>query len=355
MLKALPTILIVTTVAIAIWVVAEAESVRTEQFTAVLAVDPAGYEGNMARPDPARLWPARVSITAEGSAGALESLRSMLDQGLYLAPGRGLRREPGVYSQSLREALGSLEEIQAAGVTIAEVEPPAVWVEVAEQDSIELPVELDRTGLSLDTDPVIRPARVTITGPKRFIDLLTPGDSHAVVRLRTEELRRLIPGQPETISGLRVELPAEIPAGEFWGGTPMAPGAVEVTMTLRAQVRSLTIPSVGVLLAVAPVDYNDWDVIVTEQSRFLRDVVLTGPSDIIGQYERGERRVDAFVRLTFQDLEAGVAAGSLAREAQIGPLPPGVSADCEDSRVELLIRAREPSAGAEGPAGQDAG
>ena len=351
MFKGLPTLLIVTTVALAIWIVAEAESVRTEAFTPVVAIDPAGFAGSMARSNPARVWPSRVTITAEGSAAALDALGRVLESGVMLAPGRGLRLEPGVYDLDLRDALGSLDSIAGTGATISGVDPASVSVQVSEQESITVPIELVRDGLSLETDPAIRPDRVTITGPKQFIDLLGP-TSRAVARVRADDLLRLIPGQSETITGVRVELPPEIPSHEFWGSSPLTPAVVDVTVVLRAQVRTLTIPSVSVLLAVAPVDYNDWDVVVPEQSRFLRDVVLTGPSDVIGQYERGERRVDAFVRLTYQDLEAGVAAGTITREAQIGPLPPGVGAACEDARVELQVRARE---GAAAPPEEPAG
>ncbi len=339
MFKGLPTLLIVTTVAIAIWVVAEAESVRTETFNPILAIDQTGVGGHMARPD-SRLPPARIEVVAEGSAAALDALGRALGQGVVLAPTRGLRDEPGTYSQDLRSALISLDAVAATGVTIASVEPSSIMVEVAEQESIEVAVELQREGLNLEGDPVINPPRVTITGPKALIDLLNPETSRARVELTQADLDRLIPGQSETVNRVEVRLPVEIPAGQFWGTSPVSPPVVDVTLTLRAQVRTIVIPRVSVLLMVAPVDYNDWDVLVSANSRDLRNVTLTGPSDAIGQYERGERRIDAFVRLNFEDLEAGVSAGTITRSAQFGPLAAGVAATCEDLSVELEVRTR---------------
>lgn len=343
MFKGLPTILVVTTVALAIWIVAEAESVRTETFSPTVGIDPSGSGGHMARADPDRTWPTRVTVTAEGSAASLDALRRAFISPVGLGPGtgRGLRAEPGVYTQDLREAIASLDAVKSIGVTIASVEPPTVSVEVAEQDSMEVPIELVRDGLNLESDPIIRPDRVTITGPRNLIALLRQGQSRALIRLARSDLDRLIPGQAEVVTGVRVELPSELATGEFWGASPLNPATVDVSLTLRAQSRSLTIPSVSVLLAVAPVDFNDWDVLVDDQSRFLKDVTLTGPSEVIGQYERGERRVDAFVRLTFQELTAAGAAGSISREAEIGPLPAGVSAACEDRTVDMRVKPRE--------------
>ena len=172
-----------------------------------------------------------------------------------------------------------------------------------------------------------------------------------MVRLSEDDLRRRIPGQAETITDVRVALPAEIAASDWWGGAPLSPATVDVTITVRAQVRSITFASVGVLLCVAPVDYNDRDVLARSTAGTC-DVTLTGPSDVIGQFERGERRLDGLVRLPFQDMEAGVAAGTITREAQLGPLPPGVTAVCEDTRVELGIRRRERASPDDPPASE---
>lgn len=346
MLKSLPTLLIVTTVAIAIWVVAEAESVRTETFNPMLMIDQAGVGGHMARPG-SNAPPVRITIEAEGSAAALDALGRVLQGNVVLAPTRGLRDEPGTYVQDLRSALISLEAIAATGVTIASVEPPTISVEIAEQESVEVVVELQRDGLNLEGEPAINPPRVMITGPKSLIDLLNPETSRARVTLTQDELDRLVPGQSETITRVEVRLPAEIPAGQFWGASPVAPPTVDVTLTLRAQVRTITIPRVSVLLMVAPIDYNDWDVLVENDSRDLRNVVLTGPSDVIGQYERGERRVDAFVRLTYEDLENGVQSESISREAQFGPLAAGVTAHCDDYTVALRVQNRQTAVPAE--------
>lgn len=351
MLKGLPTIAIVTTVAVAIWVVAEAESVRVEAVQTVVAIESAGSEGYIARPDPGALWTGRVTVTAEGSAGAIDRLKQAMQSGITLAPGRGLRLEAGSYAVLLRETLSGLESIRDSGATISAVDPPSLVVEIAEQDSARVPIELDARGMSLESAPAIRPPHVVVTGPRALIARLTP-ESRAVVRLSEDDLRRRIPGQAETITDVRVALPAEIAASDWWGGAPLSPATVDVTITVRAQVRSITFASVGVLLCVAPVDYNDWDVLVAEHSRYLRDVMLTGPSDVIGQFERGERRLDGLVRLSFQDMEAGVAAGTITREAQLGPLPPGVTAVCEDTRVELGIRRRERASPDDPPASE---
>ncbi|MCA9288467.1 MAG: hypothetical protein KDA05_07775 [Phycisphaerales bacterium] len=344
MLKGLPTILIVTAVASAIWIVAEAESIREESLSRVVSINATPANGAIARADTAHPWTGAVSITLDGSTSALDTLARALEQNIPLSPGHGLPVVPGVYQIDLRDALESLPIFRDAGVTIRQVDPPEVWVEVAEHEIRQVQVAVDTSDLNLEATPTIDPPTVTIAGPKHLIDRLTAA-SVATVTIPAEVRQGLVPGQPRTLQSLRPRLPAEIPIAEFWGSDSITPSTVSVTLTPRVILRSHTVPGVSVLLSIPPVDYNEWEIQVPENDRFLRDVTLTGPSDIISQYERGERRLEATVRLLFQDLEAALAAGgTITREADIGPLPTGVTAQCDDKFVQVTVQRRDQTA-----------
>ena len=344
MLKGLPTILIVTTVALAIWIVAEAESVREETLSRVVSIDTTPTNGSMARTDRGHEWSGPVTITLEGSTSALDALARGLEQNIPLSPGRGLPTVPGVYEIDLRVALQAFPVFQDVGVTIRQIDPPAVWVEIAEHDSTPVQVAVDTSDLNLEGTPTTDPATVTISGPKHLIDRLT-STSVVTVAIPLDLRQGLVPGQQRTLQNLRPPLPPEIPPPEFWGASPISPPTVSVTLTPRVILRSHTVRDVSVLLSVPPVDYNEWEIEVPESDRFLRDVVLTGPSDLIGQYERGERRLEATVRLLFQDLEAALAAGgTITKEADFGTLPAGVTAQCDDKFVQITVRRRDQTA-----------
>ena len=79
----------------------------------VVAIESAGSEGYIARPDPGALWTGRVTVTAEGSAGAIDRLKQAMQSGSRW-PRAGLRLEAGSYAVLLRETLG-LESIRDAG------------------------------------------------------------------------------------------------------------------------------------------------------------------------------------------------------------------------------------------------
>ena len=161
MLKALPTILIVTTVALAIWIVAEAESVREETLSRVVSIDTTPTNGSMARADRGHEWSGPVTMTLDGSTSALDALARSLEQNIPLTPGQSLPLVPGIYEIDLRDALGALPVFRDAGVTLRQVDPPAVWVEIAEHDSRQVQVAVDTTDLNLEGTPTTDPAAVS--------------------------------------------------------------------------------------------------------------------------------------------------------------------------------------------------
>lgn len=335
------TILIVLTVTAMVWLFAEAESLRTEQESAdvIFAADPKAQQviDLVDAADPAVESPVlRVEMNVEGSVTAIEQFRRRLAAGVIrLTPGSpGVPATPGAHAVNLLEFFQGYPGLRSAdsGVTVSKVSPATVNVFV--DTLVTRTVNLEVTHPEGETEgPIdVRPRTLTMTLPKALADRV-PESAVATVRIDDGTWRGLVPRQRSTLTALPV-LP---PPGAVGPHVKLSPSTADTTLTVLAKAASLRLPSVPVHIRIPPVEYGKWDLDIPEQDRFLNDVMVTGPADLIEQLRQRQTPVVAWVALSFEDLERGVTS----KEVTFSDAPTPLRFESANKSVRVKVVRRD--------------
>jgi hypothetical protein len=96
------------------------------------------------------------------------------------------------------------------------------------------------------------------------------------------------------------------------------------------------LPTVFVELRIAPELLRTWSVEIPQEERFLREVTVTGPADLVAQIER--TGLIAYVRVLSEDLDRQIQS----KEAVFTDLPGSpLEFQVETRRVSLRIKRRD--------------
>lgn len=321
------TVLLVTLVTLAIWIWAEAESLEIASPTVAIEFTDADGE-IIVRPDPA--WPSTAQLRIEGATVAIEDARRLVGAPIRLTPGLGgVPRAPGEHSVDLLQALRANAEVRRAGVTVLEVEPRSVQVQIDEMVTRALPVRVESRGVNLAGEPTVAPAEVRVRMPAAIAQRLPP-DAAVQAVVSPEEAGRLADAGPQSLV-VPVRLPIEL---EGQRPVVVTPDKIRVTLQVRGSTRRLVLPSVPVFLKIPPNEGTRWDVSV--EPALLQQVTVSGPADLVEQVERGAIQVLAEVLLTSDELEARITR----KNARFGALPTPLRLEVDDAEVRLIIKPR---------------
>lgn len=325
---------IVTIVSALIWLYAESESVRTEEFRSVRVhfTVPAGSDRAVwLTPD--KTTAMSLNITLEGPTAAIDALRQVLTKPLELSPGSGLRSEAGVQTVQFREALRRHPIIRRTPVTILDVSPPEVSVHVDDLVRVQLPVRVElASGFELSSPAQLSAAQATVVMPGSLRDRVGE-TAHVSAGIERERLERLVRDRLERITDVRLLAPLSVRSEPF---VRVEPADTIVSLTLKGQRVSIVLPTVFVELRIAPELLRNWIVEIPPEERFLRGVTVTGPADLVSQIER--TGLVAFVRILSEDLERQIQS----KEAVFSDLPgSALEFQVENRRVSLRIQRRE--------------
>ena len=141
---------------------------------------------------------------------------------------------------------------------------------------------------------------------------------------------KLVPGRAEMITNVPIETPSDVV------GAVMEPARAEVRLTLRTKSSSLVLPSVPVYVCMPAVEIGRWDVSIPDEDRFLTDVEVSGPSDVVDLVRRGQIRIAAQLVLSFDDLERGIGS----KEVTFAELPTALNFKADSTKVRVRITAR---------------
>lgn len=295
------TAVVVTIVAVLIWVFAEGESLRTSTFSATIDIetptgmalrvtDPAGFGGD-------------ATLTFRGSNAALDAIRSQLDRPIQLDRAHGLPDTPGTHVLELAEMLRTSEPLTESGVSIVEADPEVVRLEMVTLQDITLPVVAVVEG-ELEGVAVVSPESVTISVPASLAAQL---DSSASVtaRVRADRLRSVPVGISQSITGVRLEMPAPL-VGQ-WAVGPPDPDVASVTFTLRDTTSSAVIAQLPVQIMLATTEIGQWDITIDDP--LIENVTISGPSDLVDRVINGAgAQVIAYLALSFEELEEPITS-----------------------------------------------
>lgn len=336
----LRTAILVTFFTVLIWALAEGESLQTKRTVLDVEFPKTVTEAYTVRVADTSTWRGRVEVQVEGPTASLDGLESVLSRAIALTPGiDGLPRESGEHTVDLRQALRGLAEFRTRGVTVLSAEPATVRVVVEELTTRQVEIRVEAPTEELDGPAqVVGADRAQVRMPVRVAEGLGEG-AVVVARVRREDLVTLQEGVRSTLP-VRLEPGSGFEDGQILGIDPVQ---VTVQLTVRSKTETVVLPSVAVDLRLPPGEVGGWEIEIPLEDQSLRDVRVTGPSGLIAQIRSGALVVRAFVRLSFEDLEAGVGS----KRAEFSEFPSSLNFEVEDGEVKLAIR-RRAAAGAGG-------
>ena len=285
------TCVVVTVIAMLIWLYAEGENVTTDQAFVTVQFEAAA--GQNLHIEPGEGFAVQVQFTC-----ATSQLAQVKNLGTITIPVSTDTNETIVLAALLAG------EFEDAGASIIETNPPTSELKVELMDSLTLQVQVDRGELALKVQPTAVPAEVKVHGPASAIQLLEGaileaplGDVDVDPAAREDE-------RPETVP-VQVRLPARYDAKNL----TFEPPTVEVTFTILKLEDTTKLTGVGILLAFRPRGFNDYIVETDNEQLLLDEVTVTGPSDIIKDLTSQD--VTAILVLTQQELETGSGSKQL--------------------------------------------
>lgn len=329
--------ILVTLVSVLIWAFAEGESLQTKRTVAELEFPPVAGGSYAVRVIDDANWRGRVELLIEGPASSLDGLESVLRRPLKLAPGmEGIPRESGEHMVDLRQVLRAQAAFRTRGVSVVSTEPASVRLVVDELRTVDLPVWVDVPVTEIQGTAEPDPARVTVRLPSRVADQL-PTDAHLVARIRSEDLAKLTVGQQTVLRDVRLE-----PGPALAGVLPLeiTKPQVNVSLAVRSKTETVVLPTVQVDVRLPPGELGRWDIQVPTEEQSLRDVRVTGPSELIERIRDNSPtglKIRAFIRLSYEDLEAGITS----KRAEFADIPGPLTFEVEDRDVRLSVKRRD--------------
>lgn len=345
------TFIVVALLTVLIWMLAEAESLRTDTFRVEIAFRATPETGRLVRIEPNQEFVGFVQIRVEGPTTRVHALSAALRNRLTLEPGMdGVPLEPGRHHINLAEVLRSHTIMRDSRVTLANVDPSNVTVFVDNLVTRDLPVrvELD-PGFALEGAPEVIPPAVRVRMPE-LVALQLPEGTQLIARPAPEDVLTLTEGRRGELRGIPVELPPALRGID--GVRPAPPAQVTVALTLRSRTANYTIPTVPLHLRLPPAEAALWDIQIPREFSLLTDVVVSGPSDLIDEIREGRTRPIAYLALTFEELErAALASEPLQAQITFSDLPTPLRFEPRQRTIPITVRRRDNNSDSPAPVG----
>lgn len=328
MLRHLGTIVIVTFITIVVWVFAEAASVRTRELPTA-SITFSGDDSTFVRVLDNQNWHEVADIVIEGSTAEIDEAERVL-RNIKLVPGQaGVPAEPGEHTIDLRTALRSSAGLPAKGVTIARVSPATVRIEVDKLVPTIANIRVELFDAELDGAAEVKPATARIYLPGKYAATL-PDAPIVTAVVDVARVKQLVPGRREVLAGVPLRSPGAAAVYQI------DPPTVEIALKLKSKQSSITLKTVPVMVRMAPRELSRFDVTLNEADQFLRDVKISGPSDLLDQLARDEFKVVATLSLTYEDLERSITS----KEATFADMPSNLSFDAPNRLIRMTVRKR---------------
>ncbi len=224
-----------------------------------------------------------VSFNASGASTQLSELRTRLGSVLELtlepddlpAGGRATLRLEELLE---RAVVGGGSTIAELGVSVSSVDPAVIEVDVDQLDAREVRVVLNAEGVELASERSIEPGTVTITAPKTLFAQYAGSEDALYVEaeLKGETLVQIREGV-ETRRALPLGLAPIFAQSKH---VSIEPTAVDVTFTIVRQ-QSTVQPDSPLPVIWVLGQSDEYAIEMAQADRYLEDVTITGPSDLI--------------------------------------------------------------------------
>lgn len=321
---------LVTLITVLVWLYAEGRTVKAYAPDEAIPLTVL-----TSSPDLVVVSQSAASIKPEfkGAANEIYELRRKLPQGFKLTLDA---TEPGEKSIVLDQALQQADPIQNVRANLSRVDPPTVTVRLDRLIKQDVPVRFTPSEVQLVPGSLkMTPEQVTLTAPQGVLDAMGISLDDLTLDLEPlQTLRTLSPGIEHTVLA-RVKLPAALTADSH---VKLKPDRVDVTLTIDKKEDAIKLPSVPVWVTLPPEETDKYQVKLLDESRVLKDVQVSGPSDLIAKVRDGSIPVIATVRLSSDDLAKGVGGEVTATVRFDVPAPLSVQNPTAGVRLTIAKR-----------------
>jgi hypothetical protein len=330
MLKRLQTFVLVTTITLLIWLIAESQSLdaATKQIQLRLITPEASGLIITSGGSDDRI----ISVDLQGSTASLDRLLNRLNN---LGGSIDLVLDtPGEPLVDVMDALTMSPPFRASGVNVRSVEPPTISgiriERVVEIPDVRLALPDLPAGVELMETALIQPPVVTVRAPESMASVLAENRIGEIILSETV-LDGLQPGL-NVLEQQRIRLPAS-------GNQALVvidPPTARVTLNVRDATvtwESERELPVNVLL---PADLTgEYRVVLNQRDRFIR-VRFTGPAQGIEALQADLPRAVPFIYLRSDELEAGEGQAVLRfQQLPVGVIATPIDGETGDEQAEV--------------------
>lgn len=356
LISGLKTLGVVVPVTVLVWLLAESESLRTEKVRVEVQIAAAPESSRVIRVAPGHEFAGAATVTVNGPTARVDALLGKLRGAIRLEPGMpGVPVDPGSSSIDLQSALAAYPVVRDSRVTIMEVEPATVLVQVDPIVTREARVRVELpSDLGLEGAVEVTPTTVKVRVPESMARLLetygpgpggSGGEPEVVARVDRAAVANLPEARRAVINPVAIELPSQLRGME---GVRVTPASVSLSLTPRGRTGSWTVASVPVHVRLAATELSRWSIELAPESRALTDVTISGPAELVEQAKSASTgRLVAYVALSFEELERAASAagagqaGVVEKEAVLSEVPTALKFDARQKMVKVLVRRRE--------------
>lgn len=297
LLENLETVLVVTVIAVLIWLFAEGETVepltktvRVEFITPHkdLAVSVQGAAQGSAVQE--------VEVTFQVSQSNKRKIEQMIRDQTVKVEVQDPKDAGPEQTINLKDEL-SRSSLADLGAYIQKTEPQTVAVGVMTLQTVSLGIEAVLGELELsDHPPTFSPAQVRVTLPQRLADLARDRDLKLLARLDELDASQFQEDIQE-VRKVRLSLPTELASPH----AVFSPKSTEVTFVVRKLTKQITLEGVQVRLMISAEFAGKYPALIDPQQEFQR-VTLKGPTEAIDRIDANHDLVVAFLLLKSSDL-----------------------------------------------------
>jgi hypothetical protein len=293
------TVVVVTTLAVVVWLFAETESLGQEQLPARVTFQPAASATPEFLVTPLEGFDGEITLDVRGGRNALIDLSLALQRPIVLEPGKGVPKADGLHEIDLLDAIGRRPLLQKTGATIDYVRPPRAAVRLERLVEITAPIVFDAAGLEIEGPVAITPEVARLRLPQSLAPLVT-AETPVRATLDTQARSGLTPG-PTTVE-VELEAPRAV-AGR--AGVALLDPTAALSLTVSAASNSRRFRAVPVQVLLPPIEADDYRVELDQESQFIA-VELKAPRSVLDLLDREDTALVAVLSLSDIDLASGV-------------------------------------------------
>lgn len=286
MLERIQTAVVVTLLAILIWLYAEAQNpaVPLDQEVTVQLLPPPGSDLRVRLDSTDRL-----SLLLTGPNAELQELKKQLrlqQNSLRLTLGEfGLPTTPGDYKEPIINYLEEHPLFKNSRIRVQTKESNVLVFTVYAMAERTFNIESGALpNVQTEGPIVIDPTTVKVRIPANILNTLNEDALKVIAVPRLQAGQVYKPGVPYTLDAtLTMPGIADPSAIEF------PPGPVRLTFTVHTTRTELAVPNVPIRIVLLPVDQNRYDITISEP--LIAELKIAGPSDLITRIRDGSIRI----------------------------------------------------------------